>query len=92
VLGRARIGAGSLVAAGAVVLPGAVVPEGVLFAGVPGRVMRDLTDDEIEHNESRARRYVDRAIRHKEARWDTRPLADRGSTVVIRVTGKDDKK
>jgi carbonic anhydrase/acetyltransferase-like protein (isoleucine patch superfamily) len=70
VLGRARIGAGSLVAAGAVVLPGTVVPEGVLFAGVPGRVRRDLTDDEIEQNESRARRYVDRALRHKEARWD----------------------
>lgn len=69
VLGGASIGSGALVAAGAVVLPGTVVPEGVLFAGVPGRVIRDLTAAEIEQNETRARRYVDRASRHREARW-----------------------
>jgi carbonic anhydrase/acetyltransferase-like protein (isoleucine patch superfamily) len=69
VLGGARIGAGALVAAGAVVLPGKVVPEGVLFAGVPGRVIRDLTAAEIEQNDDRARRYVDRANRHREALW-----------------------
>jgi carbonic anhydrase/acetyltransferase-like protein (isoleucine patch superfamily) len=69
VLGGARIGAGALVAAGAVVLPKTVVPEGVLFAGVPGRVVRDLTAAEIAENESRARRYVDRASRHTRARW-----------------------
>jgi carbonic anhydrase/acetyltransferase-like protein (isoleucine patch superfamily) len=69
VLGRAKIGSGALVAAGAVVLPGTVVPEGVLFAGIPGRVVRDLTAAEIEHNEAAARRYVVRASRHREARW-----------------------
>lgn len=69
VLGGARIGSGALVAAGAVVLAGTVVPEGVLFAGVPGRVVRDLTAAEIEANEIRARRYVERASRHREARW-----------------------
>jgi carbonic anhydrase/acetyltransferase-like protein (isoleucine patch superfamily) len=69
VLGGAKIGSGSLVAAGAVVLPGTVVPAGVLFAGVPGRVMRDLTAAEIEDNDATARRYVDRANRHRQARW-----------------------
>ena len=69
VLGGARVGAGALVAAGAVVLPKAVVPEGVLFAGVPGRVVRELTAAEIAENDDRARRYVDRAIRHSQARW-----------------------
>lgn len=69
VLGGAKIGSGALIAAGAVVLPGTVVPEGVLFAGVPGRVVRDLTAAEIEQNETRARRYVDRASRHRQARW-----------------------
>ena len=44
VLGRARIGAGSLVAAGTVVRPGQQVPAGVLVAGVPGRIVRELTD------------------------------------------------
>ena len=70
VLGGARIGAGSLVAAGAVVLPGTVVPDGVLYAGVPGRVVRDLTADDFTRNDDRARRYVDRANRHREARWE----------------------
>lgn len=69
VLGGARIGSGALVAAGAVVLPKAVVPEGVLFAGVPGRVVRDLTAAEMAENEDRARRYVDRASRHAQVRW-----------------------
>lgn len=69
VLGGARIGSGALVAAGAVVLPRAVVPEGVLFAGVPGRVVRDLTAAEIMENDSRAQRYVERAARHRGARW-----------------------
>ncbi len=44
VLGGARVGAGALVAAGAIVLPGTRVPAGVLFAGVPGRIVRELTD------------------------------------------------
>ena len=69
VLGGARVGSGALVAAGAVVLPRTVVPEGVLFAGVPGRVVRDLTAAEMADNEDRARRYVARASRHSRARW-----------------------
>ena len=48
VLGRARIGAGSLIAAGAVIPPGTTVPAGVLVAGVPGRVIRELTDADRE--------------------------------------------
>src|SRR5215469_12851910 len=47
-LGRSRIGAGSMVAAGTVVRPGAVVPAGVLVAGVPGRIVRELTDADRE--------------------------------------------
>jgi carbonic anhydrase/acetyltransferase-like protein (isoleucine patch superfamily) len=69
VLGGATIGAGSLIAAGAVVLAGAVVPAGVLIAGVPGRVIRDLTDAEREELEQTAVRYVERAGRHRMAAW-----------------------
>jgi len=69
VLGRARIGAGALVAAGAVVLPGATVPAGVLLAGVPGRVVRDLTDaDRLSFAETSAS-YVERANVHRGAAW-----------------------
>jgi len=38
---------GSLVAAGSVVSPGTVVPAGKLARGVPARVVRDLTEEEI---------------------------------------------
>jgi carbonic anhydrase/acetyltransferase-like protein (isoleucine patch superfamily) len=69
VLGGASIGAGSLVAAGAVVLPGANVPAGVLFAGVPGRVVRDLTEADRERIAHTSASYVNRARRHQEASW-----------------------
>jgi len=69
VLGRAQIGAGALVAAGSVVRPGAVVPAGTLFAGVPGRVVRELTDEDRESFADSAVRYVARADRHRRAAW-----------------------
>jgi carbonic anhydrase/acetyltransferase-like protein (isoleucine patch superfamily) len=69
VLGRARIGAGSLVAAGAVVRPGQQVPPGVLVAGVPGRVVRELTDADRATFADTAAGYVRRAARHARAEW-----------------------
>lgn len=68
-LGGARIGSRALVAAGTVVLAGAAVPPGVLYAGVPGRVIRDLTDADYERFERTPQRYVRRAGRHRAARW-----------------------
>ncbi len=46
VLNGARVGAGTLIAAGAVVLEGAEIPSGSLVAGLPGKVRRELTDEE----------------------------------------------
>jgi carbonic anhydrase/acetyltransferase-like protein (isoleucine patch superfamily) len=46
VLNGARVGAGTLIAAGSVVLEGAEIPPGSLVAGLPGKVRRELTDDE----------------------------------------------
>jgi len=69
VLGGATIGVGSLIAAGAVVLAGAQVPPGVLWAGVPGRVVRELTERDRERFAGTAERYVDRADRHSMVRW-----------------------
>jgi carbonic anhydrase/acetyltransferase-like protein (isoleucine patch superfamily) len=69
VLGRARIGAGSLVAAGTVVRPGQQIPPGVLVAGVPGRVVRELTDADRATFADTATRYIQRAARHGNAEW-----------------------
>jgi carbonic anhydrase/acetyltransferase-like protein (isoleucine patch superfamily) len=69
VLGGARIGPGTLVAAGAVVRPGQQVPGGVLVAGVPARVVRELTDSDKAWFASTPERYVQRAHRHRQASW-----------------------
>ncbi|MDP4586263.1 MAG: gamma carbonic anhydrase family protein [Microbacteriaceae bacterium] len=47
VLSHAVIGNESLIAAGTVVLEGTVIPPRSLVAGVPGKVRRELTDDEV---------------------------------------------
>ncbi|TCK22509.1 gamma carbonic anhydrase family protein [Pseudonocardia endophytica] len=46
VMNGCTIGAGSLVAAGAVLTQGLQVPPGSLVAGVPGKVRREISDDE----------------------------------------------
>ncbi|MFZ2325133.1 MAG: gamma carbonic anhydrase family protein [Ignavibacteriaceae bacterium] len=57
VLDGAIVEENSMVAAGAVVKPNFIVPSGKLVAGVPARVVRDLTTDEIEDLEKSAFRY-----------------------------------
>lgn len=69
VLGGARVGAGSLIAAGAVVLAGTIIPPRVLVAGVPGRVVRELTDSDRESFRLSPDRYVARMAEHREASW-----------------------
>jgi carbonic anhydrase/acetyltransferase-like protein (isoleucine patch superfamily) len=73
VLGGARIGAGTLIAAGALVTPGKKIPSGVLVAGVPGKVVRELTDDDRAVLAYTSKVYVQKAQRHRTADWDSRP-------------------
>ena len=61
VLTGAVVGRDSLVAAGSVVLEGATIPPRSLVAGVPGKVRRELTDDEVEAMHGNSSRYVARA-------------------------------
>ncbi|TNY36633.1 gamma carbonic anhydrase family protein [Thermomonospora catenispora] len=72
VLNGARIGAGTLVAAGALVPPGKQIPSGVLVAGVPGRVVRELNDDDRLVLEHTWQVYVRKAEHHRtSASWDS---------------------
>ncbi len=57
VLDGATVEENSMVAAGAVVIPNFIVPSGKLVAGVPAKVVRDLSDYEIADLESSALRY-----------------------------------
>jgi len=64
VLSGAVIGNESLVAAGSVVLEGTVIPPRSLVAGVPGKVRRELTDDEVEGIRYNAIHYRELSLQH----------------------------
>ena len=48
----------AMVAAGALVRPGFVVPSGKVVGGVPGKILRDLKEEEIADIKQSAERYV----------------------------------
>ncbi|MDX1530364.1 MAG: gamma carbonic anhydrase family protein [Rhodothermales bacterium] len=58
VLDGAVIGAGSIVGAKALVTKDTVVPPRSLVLGAPAKVVRPLTDEEVEANRANARHYV----------------------------------
>lgn len=61
VLGGARIGEYSLIGAGALIKENAVIPPRSVVLGMPGRIVRQVTDEEMEGMRWRARHYVQRA-------------------------------
>ncbi|MDT0304802.1 gamma carbonic anhydrase family protein [Streptomonospora wellingtoniae] len=69
VLGGARVGEGALVAAGALVPPGKEVPAGTLWAGLPGKVVRELTDEDRAGFAETPEKYARYADRHREVTW-----------------------
>ena len=58
VLNNAVIGRNSLVAAHTLIPEGKVFPERALILGSPGKVIRELTDEEIARHQASAERYV----------------------------------
>lgn len=59
VLDGAVVQTKSMVAAGAVIRPNFTVPTGKLAAGVPAKIVRDLTDEEMEEFEKSSNRYME---------------------------------
>lgn len=58
VLNGAVVGAGSIVGAGAVVRAGDVIPPRSLVVGIPAKVVRTLSDEQVADNLASAARYV----------------------------------
>jgi carbonic anhydrase/acetyltransferase-like protein (isoleucine patch superfamily) len=58
ILDGARVGRHSMIGAGAVLSPGKVVGEGELWVGNPARLLRKLTDAQIEQLHYSAQHYV----------------------------------
>jgi carbonic anhydrase/acetyltransferase-like protein (isoleucine patch superfamily) len=64
VLQRAKVGANALVAAGAVVGEGTEIPDGVLAAGVPATVKKELAGSSQRWVETAAREYQAKRLRY----------------------------
>lgn len=86
VMDNARIGADAFVAASSFVKAGFVVPDGHLVAGVPGRVLRPLTADEIAWKREGTRAYQHLAVRSLQTLQEVEPLregGDRGRRAAV---------
>jgi carbonic anhydrase/acetyltransferase-like protein (isoleucine patch superfamily) len=68
VMNGAHIGTGSIVAAGAVVPPGMTVPPRSVVAGVPAKVTREATDDDLAHIRRNAESYTSRLAKARKVR------------------------
>jgi carbonic anhydrase/acetyltransferase-like protein (isoleucine patch superfamily) len=64
-LNGVKVGAGSVIGAGAVLTEGTVVPPRSLVLGLPGRVIREVSDAIRERIDLTWRHYVDAAQRHR---------------------------
>ena len=65
ILNRVKVGRNCLIGAGSLIPEGKEIPEGSLVLGVPGRVVRSLTPEEIAMNTWIAEHYVERAAAYR---------------------------
>ena len=65
ILNRAVIGKGCIVGANTLIPEGKVFPDRVLIVGSPGKVVRELTADEVIHLKHAAAHYVENARRYR---------------------------
>jgi carbonic anhydrase/acetyltransferase-like protein (isoleucine patch superfamily) len=66
VLNRSTVGKNCLIGAGALIPEGKTIPDGSLVLGVPGKVVRMLTAEEIAMNTWIAEHYVERAQKYRQ--------------------------
>ena len=64
-LNHVHVGSGSIIGAGAVCKEGMVIPPRSLVLGVPGRVVRQTTDEEVERIRRTVESYLDLQVRHR---------------------------
>lgn len=68
VMNGVHVGSGSIVAAGAVLTPGMEVPPRSVVAGVPAKVLRQATDDDLAHIRGNAESYTSRLAHARRVR------------------------
>lgn len=67
ILNGAEIGENTIIGAGSLVTQNKKIPSGVLCMGVPAKVVRELTEEEIESIKISAKHYVHLGEIHKES-------------------------
>lgn len=65
ILDGALIGKHCIIGAGALVTQNSVIPRRSMVLGIPGKVVRELTDKEVEAIRESARKYIVTAMAHK---------------------------
>tara|TARA_Y100001968_G_C19240412_1_gene659125 strand:+ start:117 stop:620 length:504 start_codon:yes stop_codon:yes gene_type:complete len=65
IMDGAIIGEGSLIGAGALISPNTIIPPKSLVVGLPGKVLRQVTDEEFNEIIDRAQHYIDFAKKYK---------------------------
>jgi carbonic anhydrase/acetyltransferase-like protein (isoleucine patch superfamily) len=66
ILNRAVIGKGCIVGANTLIPEGKVFPDRVLIVGSPGKVVRELSDDDVAKLKAAADQYVANAQRYRD--------------------------
>lgn len=64
ILDGATIGHHCLIAAGSIIPPGKTIPPKSMVMGQPGKILRELSDDEAKNLEHHAEKYHKLALRH----------------------------
>lgn len=64
-LNGCKIGKNSIIGAGALVREGQIIPENSLVVGCPAKVLRQVSDEQIEGNTWNADHYIDLAKKYK---------------------------
>ena len=65
ILNKTKIGKNCIIGANALVTENKAIPERSLVLGSPGKVVRQVTDEEIEHIKENARDYVENFKKYK---------------------------
>ena len=65
ILNKTKIGKNCIIGANALITENKIIPERSLVLGSPGKVVRQVTDEEIEHIKENARDYVENFKKYK---------------------------
>ena len=65
ILNKAKIGKYSIIGANTLITENKVIPERSLVVGSPGKVIRQVTDEEIKHIKENAKHYVENYKKYK---------------------------